>query len=283
MILNKYKHAISSYYDQRARDYDESNWHREVCDSLLSIVPLNPGERVLDVGTGTGYIALEAAQAVQQSGSVIGVDISRQMLALAEKKLVRSQSENIEFQLVDAENLEYPAESFDAILCANTFPWFEDKTKVFRSWFELLRPGGKMGVHMPSDSAYIGHAVMREAFSEFGVFLEYSNRIGPLEKVRSLIHDCGFKSVRIEVKSYGRYVSLESARSHLDALVDGSSAYLVPTQKTFAAPQGVDLARVRLRFNEKLQERSNGQGIWDAMESWFVSARKTGEHNKSRQ
>ena len=96
----------------------------------------------MDVGTGTGHLAILSAEIVGGGGKVVGVDISTQMLDIARNKVESLGLVNVDFQLADAEFLNYPVDSFDRILCANTFPWIEDKQAALQIWYQFLKPGG---------------------------------------------------------------------------------------------------------------------------------------------
>jgi ubiquinone/menaquinone biosynthesis C-methylase UbiE len=79
----------------------------------LNIRSSDQGQHILDIGTGTGHLAIAAAQIVGTEGRVIGVDISALMLEQARSKVEALGLSNVEFQLADAEALNYPANSFD--------------------------------------------------------------------------------------------------------------------------------------------------------------------------
>jgi ubiquinone/menaquinone biosynthesis C-methylase UbiE len=95
---------------------------RQICRRLLEYSQVGAGQTVLDIGTGTGHLAIAVAQIVGDQGQVIGIDISAGMLEQAQSKVNALGLSNVEFQLADAEALDYPANHFDQILCANTFP-----------------------------------------------------------------------------------------------------------------------------------------------------------------
>lgn len=69
-------------FDDRARRYERSTWHAQYAHALVSVLDLQPGDRVLDCGAGTGMAARPAADAVGSHGHVVAVDVSERMLAL---------------------------------------------------------------------------------------------------------------------------------------------------------------------------------------------------------
>ena len=118
-----YQKIITDSYDARSKMYAQSNWHRSLAEQLVDYHPPAEGDSVLDIGTGTGSAALHSSKLVGNSGRVIGVDISKGMIAQAEKIKSESGYKNIEFKASDGEALDYPDNSFDRIYCASAFFW----------------------------------------------------------------------------------------------------------------------------------------------------------------
>jgi ubiquinone/menaquinone biosynthesis C-methylase UbiE len=111
--------------------------HRIVGDARL-----RPGHRVLDLGSGTGYPALLAAQTVGPSGSVIGVDLADQMVAAAERKATRLGLTNVTFCTGDVTTLPFEAGSFDAVTSRFCLMFLPDIPKAAAEIARVLKPGG---------------------------------------------------------------------------------------------------------------------------------------------
>ncbi len=112
---------------------------------ILDLAELHPGEHVLDVGTGTGAAALQAARRVGTTGRVLGIDMSPAMLAKARAKASRSGLANVAFRRMDGSTLRLPKESLDAIISSFGTPeGLVDGEAVFRDWLGVLRPGGRL-------------------------------------------------------------------------------------------------------------------------------------------
>lgn len=213
LALDTFKQGVADFYDRRSQSYDKGTWHAQICDRLLEYSRISSGQTVLDIGTGTGYLAIASSHRVGAQGHVTGVDISPGMLEQAQRKIQRFGLSNVVVQRADAEALDYPSHHFDAILCAHTFPWMTDKASTLRLWYQLLKPSGRIAVHTPADTAYIGAVVLRRVLAEYGIKLEPSNRLGSSEQCRQLFERTGFETVEIHTEQHGSYTSIEQAKA----------------------------------------------------------------------
>jgi arsenite methyltransferase len=107
---------------------------------------LEPGERVLDLGSGAGTDSLIAAQMVGEDGSVTGVDMTPEMLAKARQAAAEMGVRNVEFVEAEAERLPFPDESFDVVISNGVIDLIPDKDAVFDELFRVLRSGGRMQI-----------------------------------------------------------------------------------------------------------------------------------------
>jgi arsenite methyltransferase len=112
----------------------------------FSLGRLEPGERVLDLGSGAGTDSLVAAQMVGPDGHVTGIDMTPEMLAKARAAAEEMGARNVEFLEAEAEKLPFPDGSFDVVISNGVIDLIPDKDAVFAELFRVLRPGGRIQV-----------------------------------------------------------------------------------------------------------------------------------------
>jgi demethylmenaquinone methyltransferase / 2-methoxy-6-polyprenyl-1,4-benzoquinol methylase len=142
---------VRAMFDRIARLYDRMNtvmtaglhhhWRRRAAD----LAGVSPGDRVLDVATGTGDLALEMAGRVAPGGEVVGVDFSERMLDLARAKAADPPTRtNVQFSYGNALELPYPDDSFAAATVGFGARNFSDLEQGLREMARVVRPGGRV-------------------------------------------------------------------------------------------------------------------------------------------
>ncbi|MDP3940182.1 MAG: arsenite methyltransferase, partial [Deltaproteobacteria bacterium] len=149
------------------------------CGNPLAYAKLQPGETVLDLGSGAGFDAFLAAPEVGESGRVIGVDMTDDMLALARKNAEKGGFKNVEFRKGRIEELPLDDNSVDAIISNCVINLSPEKPKVFAEAYRVLKPGGRLLVsdivlterlpevlvaHMGLYAACVAGAALREEY-----------------------------------------------------------------------------------------------------------------------
>lgn len=150
--------AAADHVDAAPLDF----WRRHGARAA-DIAALRPGERVLDVGCGTGASAIPAAEAVGRAGHVLGIDIAEAMVMRARLRADDQGLENIRFRVADMDEGGEPETRFDAVIAGFSLDLAPDPMATLTTLWRLLRPGGRMVVTVLSRDAFQPAAAHFEA------------------------------------------------------------------------------------------------------------------------
>jgi ubiquinone/menaquinone biosynthesis C-methylase UbiE len=140
-----YKEHSTGRYDKHGKDFER----------LLSLLPLQPGDHVLDVGCGTGVLVPFILERITPSGRLYELDFAEKMIA-ANREL--HKGDNIRFIVSDAESAPLDDASCDVVVCFSCFPHFHDKEKAVATLCRILKPGGVFAVsHFDSSEGIKKH------------------------------------------------------------------------------------------------------------------------------
>jgi SAM-dependent methyltransferase len=207
------------------------------CGNPTALAQLNEGETVLDLGSGGGIDVLLSAKRVGPTGKVFGLDMTDEMLALANDNKARAGADNVEFLKGEIENIPLPDSSVDVIISNCVINLSADKGQVLREAFRVLKPGGRFAVSDVVVRGETPEAVRRNMELWIGCVA------GALEEMeyRDLLADAGFRRIEIEPTRVYEAKDAEAflAGSGLDAAtfaaqIDGKfmSAFIRATKPT---------------------------------------------------
>ena len=116
------------------------------CGNPIAVADLHEGERVLDLGSGGGIDVLLSAKRVGPTGRAFGLDMTDEMLTLAQRNATEAGASNVEFLKGHIEAIPLPAGSIDVVISNCVVNLAADKPSVFREIARVLRPGGRIGI-----------------------------------------------------------------------------------------------------------------------------------------
>ncbi|MCP5363688.1 MAG: arsenite methyltransferase [Hyphomicrobiales bacterium] len=170
------------------------------CGNPNAIAELKAGEVVLDLGSGAGFDAFIAAKAVGETGRVIGVDMTPDMLIQARENARKVGAENVEFRLGEIEHLPVADGTVDAIMSNCVINLSPAKAQVFRDAYRVLKPGGRLAI-----SDVVATAPLPESLRDDKHFI--AGCMGGCERVEDMermLADAGFSSISIDVNEASR-------------------------------------------------------------------------------
>ena len=147
-ISNNPKVRTVRVFSQMAETYDQGGpaYFSRFGQRLVDIANVSVGARVLDVATGRGAVLFPAAEAVGDTGTVVGIDLTETMVRLTSAELASREISNAEVRVGDAEELTFPDASFDIVLCGFGVMFFPQLNRAMAEFRRVLASGGTLGV-----------------------------------------------------------------------------------------------------------------------------------------
>jgi SAM-dependent methyltransferase len=180
------------------------------CGNPTALAELNPGETVLDLGSGGGIDVLLAAKRVGPTGKAYGLDMTDEMLALANENKRKAGAENVEFLKGEIESIPLPDNTVDVIISNCVINLSADKDRVLREAFRVLKPGGRFAVSDLVTRGEIAPEVRHSVLAWVGCIA------GALEEndYRGKLAAAGFEQIEVEPT---RIYRVEDAREFLSS------------------------------------------------------------------
>jgi ubiquinone/menaquinone biosynthesis C-methylase UbiE len=263
------KRRVKATFDTLAGGYEGLRFVHVCAKRLLELANLPERARVLDVATGTGLVALAAAHIIGPTGQVVGVDFSAPMLEEARGKLSQTDLQNVQFVQGDAEMLEFPDASFDAVLCASSLFFVPDMVRATREFHRVLKPGARAGF------SSFGAGFLEPLTSLLTARLEAHGvppanppveRLADPDTCRRLLEDAGFKDVTVLSEQLGyHHQNFESRWAEIIAGLEG-----IPVSRLSDEIR----ERVKNEYRADIMPLFTSDGLWLDVPANFVFGTK---------
>lgn len=170
------------------------------CGNPFGLASLRPGETVVDLGSGGGFDCFLAAKAVGNTGKVIGVDMTPDMVCKARKNAGKIEAKNVEFLLGEIENIPIVDNTADVIMSNCVINLSPDKQTVFNEAFRVLKPGGRLAISDVLTKAELPDNI-RNDLALIGACI---GGAATIETTRKSLEEAGFEDVRIDLNKQSR-------------------------------------------------------------------------------
>ncbi|MCI4372978.1 MAG: arsenite methyltransferase [Thermoplasmata archaeon] len=167
------------------------------CGNPTALLGLRTGQTVLDLGSGAGIDSFLAAKKVGRKGSVIGVDMTTEMLAKARENARKGHYKNVDFRLGEIEHLPVADASVDVVISNCVINLAPDKETVYREAFRVLRPGGQLAI---SDVVAVRPITAKERVDP-GLWSSCSSGALETKTVKRLLGRAGFTDVKLTLRT----------------------------------------------------------------------------------
>lgn len=167
------------------------------CGNPQAIASLKQGETVLDLGSGGGFDCFLASKSVGETGKVIGVDMTAEMISKARNNAKKGNYTNTEFRLGEIEYLPVADATIDVIISNCVINLSPEKEKVFNEAYRVLKPGGRLAI-----SDIVATAEFPDEFkNDVSLICGCMSGASSTERIQTLLSNSGFSEISIETKS----------------------------------------------------------------------------------
>ncbi len=170
------------------------------CGNPKAIASLKPGETVLDLGSGGGFDCFLAVPEVGESGKVIGVDMTPEMVSKARKNTDIAGYNNVEFRLGEIENLPVANSVVDVIISNCVINLSPEKARVFQESFRVLKPGGRLAISDVVSTAELPE----ELKNDMALFTGCMSGALSIQDIENMLDKAGFGEIEIKPKDESR-------------------------------------------------------------------------------
>jgi arsenite methyltransferase len=228
---------------------------------------------VLDVGCGTGRLAVHVSKMVGALGYVIGIDPSPHRIRIAEAKLAGGQTPNLSFRIGQGEDLsDYPDNTFDHLFYSSVIHWITDKPLALKEAYRVLKPGGNLGMttvdrnHPFAMKAMMERLFSRPPYAGNVKFEDEMNMLMSTDELEGLLKNAGFQNIDMDsVNEMHHYASPDELFRFIEASSFGNFLREVPEDLR---------ARALEDMKKGLEKMMTGSGLDLGSNTVFAMGRK---------
>ena len=272
--LTDTRRLIHQGWEQVAVEYakDRAGIFGKYAGRLLNLLHPPAESTLLDVGAGSGAVALQAAPWVGPEGLVIGSDIATAMVSQAKQTAEEQGAANVTFCQMDAEQLGFPDAFFNVVTCAFSLFQFPNMDQALAEMQRVLKPGGRLGLSNWGPGYFSPIAsLQRSLFREFGLKALLPNPIAfKPTKLESMLAEAGFTTIELLEETDDVWVE---SPGEIWAFNMDMGPFPVMLQRQLSAAQRMELTR---RFEAMLENLVTEQGIRCTFHPLYALAEKGG-------
>ena len=170
------------------------------CGNPVALASLKPGETVVDLGSGGGFDCFLAAKQVGETGQVIGVDMTPEMITKARINTEKMATKNVEFRLGEIEYLPVADNSADLIMSNCVINLSPDKLSVYREAYRILKPGGRLSISDVLATAKLPDEVQKN----LALVAACVGGAATIEDTEKILKEAGFQDIKIKAHDNSR-------------------------------------------------------------------------------
>ena len=192
--------AAMGYSEEDVHSVPESANMGLGCGNPVALASVIPGETVVDLGCGSGFDCFLAAKQVGETGRVIGVDMTPEMVSKARKNAEKMGTDNIEFRLGEIEHLPVADNSADIIMSNCVINLSPDKMSVYRDAYRVLKPGGRLAISDILATAQLPDEIKKN----LALVSACVGGAATIDDTEDMLKQAGFRDIKINAKDISR-------------------------------------------------------------------------------